>query len=229
MELDQKLVDLIEGIITVKQQEAYKQGRLHGKAGAAKSDKYVYYTKNSGIDKEQSDYYIKGYEHGMREKENPHKKDAEDHEAWREKTAAARKGRYYHESVEDTLDEVLTAKTPISTWIEDFIKSDDPKFNGKSKEERRKMAIGAFYGAKNAVKEDLQESISKGGSTPTKQRDYIIHFERDEPFGAANPKKVNDSMELKGQSKEHVRYKFENMVKEGDVSGVKVRHIMRKF
>lgn len=45
------------------------------------------------------------------------------------------------------LDEVLTASTPVETWIKDFIESDNPKFDGKSKEERRKMAIGAYYGA----------------------------------------------------------------------------------
>lgn len=45
------------------------------------------------------------------------------------------------------LQEVLKASTPVKTWIDDFINSDDPKFSGKSKEERRKMALGAYYGA----------------------------------------------------------------------------------
>ena len=48
---------------------------------------------------------------------------------------------------EEKLDEVLTAATPVGTWIKDFVESDDPKFKDKSKEERRKMAIGAYYGA----------------------------------------------------------------------------------
>lgn len=48
----------------------------------------------------------------------------------------------------ETVNEVLTIKTPIKQWIEDFIASDDPRFAGKSKEERRQMAIGAYYGKK---------------------------------------------------------------------------------
>ena len=47
----------------------------------------------------------------------------------------------------EKLEETLTASTPIEKWIKDFVESDNPKFDGKSKEERRKMAIGAYYGA----------------------------------------------------------------------------------
>ena len=48
------------------------------------------------------------------------------------------------------LDEKLSASASIADWIRDFITSDDPRFAGKSKEERRKMAIGAYYGAQRA-------------------------------------------------------------------------------
>lgn len=44
--------------------------------------------------------------------------------------------------------ETLSASDPVSKWIEDFIKSDDPIFAGKSKEERRKQAIAAWYSTK---------------------------------------------------------------------------------
>lgn len=43
------------------------------------------------------------------------------------------------------LIEKLTAKDTAEKWIHDFVHSDDPKFSGKSKEERRKMALGAYY------------------------------------------------------------------------------------
>jgi len=56
---------------------------------------------------------------------------------------------------EYNITEVLTKETPIKDVIDDFIKSDDERFAGKSKEERRKMAIGAYYGLR---KEDLDES-----------------------------------------------------------------------
>lgn len=52
---------------------------------------------------------------------------------------------------EEQLDEVLTKKTPASDVISDFVHSDNPKFEGKSKKERIKMALGAYY-AKNPEK-----------------------------------------------------------------------------
>lgn len=45
------------------------------------------------------------------------------------------------------LQEVLKKSDDISKWISDFVHSDNPKFAGKSKEERIKMAKGAYYGA----------------------------------------------------------------------------------
>jgi len=49
----------------------------------------------------------------------------------------------------DSLEEVLKASDPTGKWIHDFVHSDNPKFAGKSKEERIRMALGASYGAKN--------------------------------------------------------------------------------
>lgn len=46
---------------------------------------------------------------------------------------------------EEQLDEVITKKTPASEIISDFVHSDNPKFEGKSKKERIKMALGAYY------------------------------------------------------------------------------------
>jgi len=52
----------------------------------------------------------------------------------------------------EKIDEDLTTKTPIKKWIEDFVKSDNPKFEGKSEEERRRMAIGAYYNTQKGIK-----------------------------------------------------------------------------
>ena len=57
---------------------------------------------------------------------------------------------------EQAVTEKLSKSDPSSKWIHDFVHSDNPKFKGKSKEERRKMALGAYYGAQ---KED-EESAS---------------------------------------------------------------------
>jgi hypothetical protein len=50
------------------------------------------------------------------------------------------------------INEVLNKSHPIEKWIKDFVDSDNPKFSGKSKEERIKMAKGAYY---SAQKEDI--------------------------------------------------------------------------
>lgn len=56
------------------------------------------------------------------------------------------------------ITEKLKPSDPIEKWIRDFIDSDDPRFEGKSKEERIEMAKGAYYGAQ---KEETNMSIEK--------------------------------------------------------------------
>ena len=58
---------------------------------------------------------------------------------------------------EETVQEDLRPDMGAGAYINDFIKSTHPRFNNKSKEERRKMAIGAFMAAKSrGVKEEVQ-------------------------------------------------------------------------
>ena len=54
--------------------------------------------------------------------------------------------------------EHLDAKAGAGAWINDFISSTNPRFNNKSKAERRKMAIGAYMAAKakGGMKEEAQ-------------------------------------------------------------------------
>lgn len=47
------------------------------------------------------------------------------------------------------LEEKLSADDDAGVWISDFVKSTDPRFKGKSKKERIKMALGAYYAAQN--------------------------------------------------------------------------------
>ena len=46
------------------------------------------------------------------------------------------------------IKEKLDPKADASVWIDDFVKSDAPQFDGKSKEERIQMALGAYYDAR---------------------------------------------------------------------------------
>ena len=43
------------------------------------------------------------------------------------------------------MDEVITKSTPTGEVIHDFVHSENPKFAGKSKKERIRMALGAKY------------------------------------------------------------------------------------
>lgn len=70
-------------------------------------------------------------------------------------------------SPKKTLKEVLTQNTSAKEIIDDFENSNDPKFAGKSKEERRRMALGAYYSmhpekSKKKVDEDLAVPLLGG-------------------------------------------------------------------
>jgi hypothetical protein len=56
------------------------------------------------------------------------------------------------------LMEKLTAADPTGKWISDFVKSDDPKFAGKSKKERINMALGASYAAQRNEDIEIEEA-----------------------------------------------------------------------
>ncbi len=63
----------------------------------------------------------------------------------------------------DQLDEVLSKDATASDWIHDFVHSDNPKFEGKSKAERIKMALGAYYGkAKQKQQMEEVEQVEEG-------------------------------------------------------------------
>jgi hypothetical protein len=61
------------------------------------------------------------------------------------------------------INEVLNPDDSLSTWITDFQKSDAPQFKGKTKEQRKKMAIAAYLSAKriNDNKPEINERFIK--------------------------------------------------------------------
>jgi len=78
----------------------------------------------------------------------------------------------------DALHEVLSKDAKAGDWIHDFVHSTNPKFEGKSKKERIKMALGAYYGKQNeeTVEEGYYEKPASayrrkgdeiGGGSPT--------------------------------------------------------------
>lgn len=62
------------------------------------------------------------------------------------------------------LTEVLSKDAKAGDWIHDFVHSKNKKFSGKSKEERMKMALGAYY-AKQKESLDPKMVAAAGAST----------------------------------------------------------------
>ena len=58
----------------------------------------------------------------------------------------------------DELLEKLKPSDPTGKYIHDFVHSDNPKFAGKSKKERIRMALGAKYGAMRKMKEEVEQA-----------------------------------------------------------------------
>ena len=66
------------------------------------------------------------------------------------------------EQLDEMINEVLGKDASAGDYIHDFIHSDNPKFAGKSKAERKKMALGAYYGKQNEEVEAVEEKVIAG-------------------------------------------------------------------
>jgi len=65
-----------------------------------------------------------------------------------------------HSIFEQMVQEVLSKDADAGTWIKDFVNSDNPKFAGKSKEQRKKQALAAYYAKqRNEEVESVDESL----------------------------------------------------------------------
>jgi len=62
---------------------------------------------------------------------------------------------------EEQVDEVLGKGATAADYIHDFVNSKNPKFDGKSKKERIRMALGAAYAARNDDADDTDEVSEK--------------------------------------------------------------------
>lgn len=83
------------------------------------------------------------------------------------------------------LQEKLTKSTSAGEVISDFVNSDDPKFKGKSKEERKRMALGAYYGMHPEKSKKVNEALSDQRSSKPTSSDKA----REKIFAAMQKKK----------------------------------------
>lgn len=76
------------------------------------------------------------------------------------KTLKSFKEEYEEHSIYDQMiQEVLSKDATAGDWIHDFVHSDNPKFAGKSKEQRKKQALAAYYAKqRNEEVEGVEEA-----------------------------------------------------------------------
>ena len=101
------------------------------------------------------------------------------------------------EQLDEMINEVLGKDATAGDYIHDFIHSDNPKFAGKSKAERKKMALGAYYGAQKEAYEGSDDAITTdtlAGRMPGGRSNSFKSFKtRVNPLdkeGNGNPQKV---------------------------------------
>ena len=94
----------------------------------------------------------------------------------------------------DALHEVLSKDAKAGDWISDFVHSDNPKFAGKSKKERIKMALGAYYGKQNEAYQSYSgrshgHAYGGGGFGRREREDDEYHVPDPTPVAPAPAKK----------------------------------------
>ena len=81
------------------------------------------------------------------------------------------------EEIRKAINEVMKRDASAGDWISDFLHSDNPKFDGKSKAERKKMALAAYYSMKkrsrNESVEDLEMTKTSDEAQDTAARKSI--------------------------------------------------------
>ena len=81
------------------------------------------------------------------------------------------------EEIRRAINEVMKRDDSAGDWISDFLHSDNPKFDGKSKAERKKMALAAYYSMKkrsrNESVEDLEMTKTSDETEDTAARKSI--------------------------------------------------------
>ena len=94
------------------------------------------------------------------------------------------------------LAEKLKVSDGVGAWIKDFQKSDAPQFQGKSEEDRKKMAIAAFADAGGKLEETELDEGMKYTHAAVDKKGLVIGFASDEK-DAKDMAKRNDGKVVK--------------------------------
>lgn len=88
-------------------------------------------------------------------KMHPNAVEGETVEGWKDEKKPVKEETM---TLDEQIVEVLSKDASAGAWIHDFIKSDNPKFEGKSKEKRKEMALAAYYAKQRNEEVELGES-----------------------------------------------------------------------
>ena len=113
-----------------------------------------------------------------------------------------RQERGVAEGWDDMVNEVLSKDASAGDWIHDFIHSDNPKFAGKSKAERKKMALGAYYGKQNEEADVTTDSLA--GRKDGGDENTFTHFKKKLKGDVQPDPKEDDNPEETAARKLHI-------------------------
>lgn len=95
-------------------------------------------------DMKSLEFYAQKVDNMIQGKFNPKKLAA----LYRKEYAVSEETEPNNKAATTMVNEKLDPSDDAEVWIKDFIKSDNPRFSGKTKEERKEMALAAWYDAR---------------------------------------------------------------------------------
>ena len=101
-----------------------------------------------------------GYAHASQgKKSNPYNAGSASHKAYEDGHDAYKRhfGEETNMTIDEQINEVLSKDATAGDWIHDFVHSDNPKFEGKSKDKRKQMALAAYYAKQQNEEVELEE------------------------------------------------------------------------
>jgi len=101
-----------------------------------------------------------GYAHASQgKKSNPYNPGSPAHSAYESghETYKRHFGEETNMTIDEQINEVLSKDATAGDWIHDFVHSDNPKFEGKSKDKRKQMALAAYYAKQQNEEVELEE------------------------------------------------------------------------
>lgn len=93
------------------------------------------------------------------------------------------------------VEEKLDPEADAGVWIKDFMDSEDPKFDGKSPEKRKEMALAAWYAARREAGIPTDESVNEATTEKAKEGPSEEDQEKLEPR-AKGEKEFADAHEV---------------------------------